>query len=74
MEGPGDRDLAKTPVMSWLYGSQPGGFTEDGEPYGVTRAVIEELRERIPPTGSAKRSVSRLFKSEPPSVVRMVAV
>lgn len=55
LDGPDDRDLVKTAVMSWLYGSKPGGFTEDGEPFGMTRAIVEELRDRERSAKGAKQ-------------------
>jgi len=50
MQGPDDRDIVKQPVMSYFYGSRPGGLakSKDGRwrPFGMTKQIIDVLKER----------------------------
>jgi DNA-directed RNA polymerase len=68
MEGPNDRQIAKKPIMTFFYGSIPGGFArcKSGrrwKPYGMTEQVIEVLRERGKPTTGADRLAAAIYKA-----------
>jgi DNA-directed RNA polymerase len=65
MEGPFDRKIVKQPAMSYFYGSRPGGFAKnkkrDWRPYGMTRQVIDVLKERSKPTTGAKELAHAIY-------------
>ena len=65
MEGPFDRKIVKQPAMSYFYGSRPGGFAEnnkgDWRPYGMTKQVIDVLKERDKPTTGAKELAYAIY-------------
>src|SRR5262249_22344654 len=50
MESPFDREIVKQPAMSYFYGSRPGGFAKKKggkwRPHGMTRQIIDVLKER----------------------------
>jgi DNA-directed RNA polymerase len=46
MAGPCDRAIVKRPGMTYFYGSEAGGFSKKGRPYGMTEQVCEVLKER----------------------------
>jgi DNA-directed RNA polymerase len=78
MEGPFDREIVKQPAMSYFYGSRPGGFakSKDGRwrPYGMTKQVIDVLKERKQPTKGAKELAHAIYKAIEDMVPRATAV
>jgi hypothetical protein len=57
MQGPFDREIVKQPAMSYFYGSRPGGFAKSKD--GMTKQVIDVLKERKQPTDGAKNLLMR---------------
>jgi DNA-directed RNA polymerase len=49
MEGSNDRKIVKRPVMSFFYGSEPGGFSKKNGrwvAYGMTKQILDILKDR----------------------------
>jgi DNA-directed RNA polymerase len=66
MRGPDDREIVKQPAMSYFYGSRPGGFRKPKKygrwrPYGMTKQIIDELKERKQPTKGAKELAHAIY-------------
>jgi DNA-directed RNA polymerase, mitochondrial len=67
MEGPDDREIVKQPVMSYFYGSRPGGFQKlkNGrwQPFGMTKQVIDVLKERGQSTEATWKLAQKLART-----------
>ena len=78
MDGPFDRNIVKQPAMSYFYGSRAGGFTKDKKgrwhPYGMTKQIIEVLKERGKSTKGAKELAHAIYREIEGMVPRAKAV
>src|SRR5262249_51371688 len=48
------------PVMTYFYGSGPGGFAK-GKPYGMTKQIVEALKKRGSPTDDAEDLAHKVY-------------
>ena len=75
---PFDRDIVKQPAMSYFYGSRPGGFSKfkvgRWRPYGMTKQVIDVLKERNQLTKGAKEFAHAIYEAIEGMVPRATAV
>jgi hypothetical protein len=82
MNGPFDREIVKQPAMSYFYGSRPGGFARPKKgdwkgrwrPYGMTKQVIDVLKERKQSTKDVKELAHAIYKAIGDMVPRATAV
>jgi DNA-directed RNA polymerase len=63
MAGPCDRAIVKRPGMTYFYGSEAGGFSIKGRPYGMTEQVCEVLKERRQTTKGAHLLARAIYEA-----------
>jgi DNA-directed RNA polymerase len=69
MEGPFDRAIVKQSVVSYFYGSKPGGWTRlkkgnwvgPWRPYGMTEQIVDVLKDRKRPTAGAQELAQAIY-------------
>jgi DNA-directed RNA polymerase len=71
MTGPDDREIMKQPAMSYFYGSEAGGFAQvkkgkwrgPWRPHGMTKQIVDVLKERKQPTSGAKELADAIYNA-----------
>ena len=73
-----DREIVKQPAMSYFYGARAGGFSKakngDWRPYGMTKQIIDVLKERGHSTKGAKQLARAIYKVIEGTVPKATAV
>src|SRR5262249_35027831 len=68
-----DRAIAKRPVMTYFYGSGPGGFRKN-KPYGMTEQIFDALTKQGLPTDDAEDLAHKVYAAIEKMVPHAAAV